>query len=133
MLTNVAKAFDDYFAMIVDANELALDRSESDGLKLIKLRRLLSQRISDVQRVVDDTAQVHGLHEASFAELREQRAMFSAERRAVAGHQAKWNAPAMLADRNGYEADCKALFRMHEQNHQWRKSVLLPALEKATG
>ncbi len=133
MLTEVAKAFDDYFAIISEVNKLALERGDSDALKLVKLRRQLSQSISEMQRVVDGTAQLHGLQEASVPELNQHREMFSAERRAVAGHQAKWNAPAMLQDRKGYESDCKALLAMHERNHQWRKDVLLPALDNAIG
>lgn len=131
MLTEVAKVFDDYFAMIVDANTLARERGKNDALQLIQLRRELSRRISGVQQVVDDIARAQGLQEASIAELKEHRAMFSAERRAIAGHQAKWNAPAMHLDRAEYERDCKALFKMHEENHRWRKHVLLPAIQTA--
>jgi hypothetical protein len=131
MLTNIAKAFDDYFAIITEVNKLALERGESDALKLVKLRRQLSQSISDMQQAVDETAQAHDLQEASVPELKEHREMFSAERSAVAGHQAKWNAPAMLQDRKGYEAGCRELLAMHKRNHQWRKDVLVPALERA--
>ena len=131
MLSDVERAFDEYFAMIVEANVLALERGENDALQLVQLRRELSGKIGAVQRVVDDVSRKHSLSEASVPEMAMQRARFSDERRAVAGHQAKWNAPAMRLDRAGYERDCKALFTMHEDNHRWRKHELLPALECA--
>ena len=129
---NVGKAFDDYFAIIVELNKLALERGGSDALRLVKLRRQLSQAIVEMQRAIDETAQSLGLQEVAVPELAEHRAMFSAERRAVAGHQAKWNAPAMLQDRGGYERDCNSLLAMHKRNHQWRENVLLPAIGNAS-
>ena len=131
MLSNVAKAFDDYFAMIVEANALALERGENDALQLVQLRRELSRKLGAVQQTVDEAVRASGLTDTMIPELREHRSQFSDERRAVAGHQAKWNAPAMRLDRAGYERDCKALFKMHEDNHRWRKHRLLPALERA--
>jgi len=128
VLNDLERAFDEYFSMIVEANRLALDREADDALRLVHLRRELSQRIRDVQHIVDEFARTRGLNETAVPQLGEHRTMFSAERRAVANHQAKWNAPAVQRDRNGYETDCKALFAMHANNHRWRGHVLLPAL-----
>lgn len=132
MLSDVAKVFEDYFAMILAANKLALERTDDDALKLINLRRGLSQKTSDVQRAVDAFVRAQGLYEAEIPCLREHRTIFSAERGAVSLHQAKWNAPAMRADRDGYETDVRALFNMHADNHNWRMRILVPALASAT-
>jgi hypothetical protein len=131
MLSEVANAFEDYFALILAANQLALERADEDAMKLILLRRDLSQKTIDVQRIVDKFVQAHAIDEAEVSSLREHRTMFSAERGAVSRHQAKWNAPAMRAARDSYETDVRALFKMHEDNHRWRMRILVPALDAA--
>jgi hypothetical protein len=129
-LNDVAKAFKDYYAMILAANQLALERTDEDALKLIQLRRDLAQKTIDVQRAVDEFLRASGINEVEVPLVREHRALFSAERRSVSQHQAKWNAPAMRANRDSYEADVRALFKMHEDNHHWRLQILVPALDK---
>jgi hypothetical protein len=130
MVHSLRKAFNDYFGMIVDANQLALDRNDNDAFKLVELRRELSKRIAEIQRALDETTVHSQPNETLAALLAEHRAMFSSERGAISGHQAKWTAPAMARDRDGYESDCRKLLKMHQDNHQWRVSKLLPALER---
>lgn len=129
MLSDVSKAFQDYFGMIIAANTLAFERADEDALKLVQLRRGLAQKTMNVHRAVDHFLQVHGIKETQAPLIREHRAMFSAERGSVSQHQAKWTAPAMKANRDSYGTDVRALFKMHEDNHRWRMRILIPALE----
>jgi hypothetical protein len=130
-MSDFAQVFDDYFAAIVEANALAVSRGKDDARDLVHLRRRLAQLIVDVQVAVDTFVSVHGLQQMRIPELALHRTMFSAERRAISNHQSRWNAPEMNRDRAGYATACRDLFRMHEQNHAWRKDVLTPALASA--
>lgn len=131
MIANVARTFDKYFEMIIYANRLATERNSEDPIKLIQLRRDLSTLTEEMRLVVDKVVGEHKITDTHFPLLAEHRAMFGAERSAVSNHQSNWTAPAMARDRAGYQADVKALFKMHEDNHRWRKQTFIPALEAA--
>jgi len=131
MTANVARTFDRYFETAVYANRLAQERTPDDPMKLVQLRRTVSEVTSEMQRIVDAIVQENGLTDTQLPILAEHRARFAAERSAVANHQANWAAPAMAKDRDRYQADVNALFKMHENNHRWRKQVFIPALETA--
>lgn len=131
MTARIAETFDKYFEMIVYANRLAGERASEDALKLVQLRRDLSALTDEMQRIVYKVSQEYQLTDTRFPLLAEHRAMFAAERSAVSNHQSNWTAPAMQRDRARYEADVKALFKMHEDNHRWRKQVFVPALENS--
>jgi hypothetical protein len=132
MLSNVATVFQDYLTLILAANQLALERTDDDAIKLVSLRRELAQKTTDMHRVLDAFLASHNISETDTPYLREHRAMFSAEHGAVSQHQAKWTAVDMRANRDRYEDDVKALFNMHKDNHDWRMRVLIPALKKLT-
>lgn len=130
-LSHVIQSIDEYFLVKVEISHLASHRSDQDAFKLVYLRRRLSRKLTDLQHAISQCVQNDRLDTTLIPELIEHNAMFSAERRSVADHQAKWNAPLMQRDRQGYEMDHKDLFRMNEARHHWRKRVLIPALEKA--
>jgi hypothetical protein len=128
VIDGVTKAFERYFQMIVDANRLAMERGESDAHRLVQLRRELGQVTLTMDRVVDEAMRDPRVSETTFPFLREHRTRFSDERSTVSRHQSKWIALDMKNDRSGYEADVRALFQMHMDNHVWRMQVFLPAL-----
>jgi hypothetical protein len=127
---SLAATVDAYFATVSSIYEIATRRESDDPKKLVQLRRDLSQQLNDMNRLFGEATRYPDLDGRVAPLLAECSTMFSAERTAVANHQARWNAPAMQRDRAAYETQTTALFRLHEKNHRWRKTVLLPTLAR---
>jgi hypothetical protein len=130
LVQSLASTIEAYFVTVSAIYEIATRRDSDDPLKLIRLRRDLSQQLNDMNRLFGEATQYPDLDGRIAPLLAECSTMFSAERTAVANHQARWNAPAMQRDRAAYETQTTALFRLHQKNYRWRKTVLLPTLAR---
>jgi hypothetical protein len=129
MVGSFRTAFDDYFGKIAEANQLTLKPNDDNALKLIKLRRELSQKMAGLQHALT-RATKHPQPDDKLAGLLSTVRCFPSERGAISRHQVKWTAATMARDRDGYEADCRKLLQMHQDNHRCRMCTLLPALER---
>lgn len=126
----LSATIDGYFATVSAIHRISTGRDDGDALRLVHLRRDLARQLLELGRLLGEAAQRPHFDRRYAPLLAEGLAMFSLERAAVADHQSVWNAPAMQRDRSRYEAETTALFRLHERNHHWRRSVLLPALAR---
>ncbi|MBL0925852.1 MAG: hypothetical protein IBJ12_15475 [Sphingomonadaceae bacterium] len=129
-VADIREVFDQFFALIVRANELSHQRDEGDPLAVVKLRVDLSVSMMKMQRDVTEALKniSSGSDLASLTE--EYWARIMVERRKISDHQVSWPAPAIKADRAGYERACQALYAFHEDNHVWRRDVLLPRFSR---
>ena len=126
----LAATFESYFSTVSAIHLLATGRDAGDAPRLVQLRRDLSRQTNEIWRLLADAIRFPDPDCRLGPVLAESSTMFSDERAAVANPQARWNAPALKRDRPTYEADTTTLFRLHEKNHHWRTSVLLPALAR---
>ena len=120
--------FQRHFDIIMALNEIALGRDRADALQLTKLRVELSKSIMAMQRDVPEKILAKSRAPKTHELLETYKDVFAEERRRITEHQSRWTAPAMAADRQGYESAVKALFGLHSANHEWRMNVMIPQL-----
>jgi hypothetical protein len=133
IMKEIEQVFQRFFAIILRLNEIALSRDRSDPLQLTKMRIELSNLMMAMQTDVPRLILARSRSPAAQKLAETHRSKFQEERSRVIEHQARWTAPAMAADRAGYERAVRALFGLHEANHKWRMEVLLPAVHALKG
>ena len=129
MRKELEQIFQRHFGLILRLNEVALSREQTDALKLTKLRVDLSNSVMAMQREVPEMILARSPSSQTLQLLESYRAAFAEERSRITEHQSRWTAPAMAADRPGYERDVKSLFGVHKDNHEWRMTTMIPQLE----